>query len=99
MLTCCGHSPSHLFAYLTHSFTFLSQEQLQAKFTKDVFVSVFEEYKFQEIALDEINYDDNTDVLDLIQNRTGLLAMLNEECIRPNGSDYGFVNKVRISRQ
>jgi hypothetical protein len=48
------------------------------------------------IALDEIKYDDNTVVLDLIQNRTGLLAMLNEECIRPNGSDYGFVNKVRF---
>jgi myosin-5 len=75
-----------------------ANEQLQAKFTKDVFTSVFEEYKLEEIALDEIKYDDNTEVLDLIQNRTGLLAMLNEECIRPNGSDYGFVNKVRISR-
>jgi myosin-5 len=71
-----------------------ANEQLQAKFTKDVFTSVFEEYQLEGIALDEIKYDDNTDVLDLIQNRTGLLAMLNEECIRPNGSDYGFVNKA-----
>eukprot|EP00934_Nitzschia_sp_Nitz4_P005747 Nitzschia sp. Nitz4//scaffold16_size188269//162762//166590//NITZ4_001815-RA/size188269-processed-gene-0.28-mRNA-1//1//CDS//3329538589//5737//frame0 len=71
-----------------------ANEQLQAKFTKDVFVGVFEEYKSEGINLEEIKYDDNTDVLDLIQNRTGLLAMLNEECIRPNGSDYGFVNKA-----
>jgi myosin-5 len=71
-----------------------ANEQLQQKFTKDVFVSVFEEYKEEDISLDEITYDDNTHVLDLIQNRTGLLAMLNEECIRPNGSDYGFVNKA-----
>ena len=71
-----------------------ANEQLQQKFTKDVFVSVFEEYKEEGISLDEIQYDDNTHVLDLIQNKTGLLAMLNEECIRPNGSDYGFVNKA-----
>lgn len=71
-----------------------ANEELQAKFTKDVFVSVYAEYKDEGISLDEIKYDDNTHVLDLIQNRTGLLAMLNEECIRPNGSDYGFVNKA-----
>jgi myosin-5 len=71
-----------------------ANEQLQQKFTKDVFVSVFEEYKEEGISLDEIHYDDNTHVLDLIQNSSGLLAMLNEECIRPNGSDYGFVNKA-----
>lgn len=71
-----------------------ANEQLQAKFTKDVFVSVYAEYNDEGISLDEIKYDDNTHVLDLIQNKTGLLAMLNEECIRPNGSDYGFVNKA-----
>lgn len=71
-----------------------ANERLQQKFTQDVFVSVFEEYKEEGITLDEIDYDDNTHVLDLIQNRTGLLAMLNEECIRPNGSDCGFVNKA-----
>jgi myosin-5 len=71
-----------------------ANESLQSKFTKDVFVSVYAEYKDEGIGLEEITYDDNTHVLDLIQNRTGLLAMLNEECIRPNGSDYGFVNKA-----
>jgi myosin-5 len=71
-----------------------ANESLQSKFTKDVFISVYAEYKEEGISLEEITYDDNTHVLDLIQNRTGLLAMLNEECIRPNGSDYGFVNKA-----
>jgi myosin V len=71
-----------------------ANESLQSKFTKDVFVSVYAEYKDEGISLEEITYDDNTHVLDLIQNRTGLLAMLNEECIRPNGSDSGFVNKA-----
>lgn len=59
-----------------------------------MYCSVYAEYKEEGISLDEIKYDDNTHVLDLIQNKTGLLAMLNEECIRPNGSDYGFVNKA-----
>ena len=76
-----------------------ANEQLQQKFTKDVFVSVFEEYKEEGINLDEITYDDNTHVLDLIQNRTGLLAMLNEECVRPGGSDYGFVNKATAANK
>ena len=55
-----------------------ANEKLQQKFTRDIFQTVMEEYKFEGIALDDITYDDNTDVLDLIEGRTGLLAMLNE---------------------
>ncbi|GAX24125.1 hypothetical protein FisN_9Hh378 [Fistulifera solaris] len=71
-----------------------ANEKLQQKFTKDIFKAVQEEYKFEGIALDDILYDDNSDVLDLIEGRTGLLAMLNEECVRPKGSDKEFVYKA-----
>lgn len=71
-----------------------ANEKLQQKFTRDIFQTVQEEYKFEGIALDDITYDDNTDVLDLIEGRTGLLAMLNEECMRPKGSDKEFVYKA-----
>lgn len=71
-----------------------ANEKLQQKFTRDIFQTVQEEYKFEGIALDDITYDDNTDVLDLIEGRTGLLAMLNEECVRPKGSDKEFVYKA-----
>ena len=71
-----------------------ANEKLQQKFTRDIFQTVMEEYKFEGIALDDITYDDNTDVLDLIEGRTGLLAMLNEECVRPKGSDKEFVYKA-----
>ncbi len=37
---------------------------------------------------------DNTDVVDLIESRMGLLAMLNEECVCPKGSDREFVYKA-----
>ena len=54
-----------------------ANEKLQQKFTEDIFRSVQEEYEEEGIALAEIWYDDNTDVLDLIEGRTGLLALLN----------------------
>ena len=69
-------------------------EKLQAKFTEDIFRSVQLEYEAEGIPLDEIKYDDNTDVLDLIEGKTGLLAMLNEECVRPKGTDEAFVTKA-----
>ena len=71
-----------------------ANEKLQAKFTEDIFRSVQEEYQREGIPLDEIKYDDNTDVLDLIEGKTGLLAMLNEECVRPKGTDEAFVSKA-----
>jgi myosin-5 len=71
-----------------------ANEKLQQKFTKDIFKAVQEEYKFEGIALDDIKFDDNSDVLELIEGRTGLLAMLNEECMRPKGSDKEFVYKA-----
>jgi myosin-5 len=69
-------------------------EKLQAKFTEDIFRSVQEEYEYEGIPLDLIKYDDNTDVLDLIEGKAGLLSMLNEECVRPKGSDEAFVQKA-----
>uniref|UniRef100_A0A7S3P970 Myosin motor domain-containing protein n=1 Tax=Amphora coffeiformis TaxID=265554 RepID=A0A7S3P970_9STRA len=76
-----------------------ANEKLQQKFTKDIFQAVMEEYKFEGIALKDIKYDDNSDVLDLIEGRAGLLAMLNEECVRPKGSDREFVFKAKNSNK
>jgi len=71
-----------------------ANEKLQQKFTQDIFRSVQQEYEYEGIELEEITYNDNTDVLDLVEGRMGLLAFLNEECVRPGGSDKGFVSKV-----
>jgi myosin heavy subunit len=72
-----------------------ANEKLQQKFTNDIFQAVMEEYKFEGIALDDISYDDNSDVLELIEHRGGLLALLNEESVRPKGSDKEFVYKAK----
>lgn len=71
-----------------------ANEKLQQKFTEDIFRSVQQEYEAEGIELAEIWYDDNTDVLDLIEGRSGLLALLNEECVRPKGTDFDYVQKA-----
>jgi myosin-5 len=71
-----------------------ANEKLQQKFTEDIFRSVQAEYESEGIELADISYDDNTDVLDLIEGRHGLLALLNEECVRPKGNDQDFVQKA-----
>jgi myosin V len=76
-----------------------ANEKLQQKFTEDIFRSVQAEYEAEGIELAEIAFDDNTDVLDLIEGRTGLCAMLNEECVRPKGSDEAFVQKALASNK
>ena len=71
-----------------------ANEKLQHKFIEDVFSSVEKEYKAEGISLSEINYEDNTEVLMLVEGNLGLIDILNEECFRPKGSDKGFVNKI-----
>lgn len=71
-----------------------ANEKIQQKFTNDMFKAVQAEYELEGVPLDEITYDDNTDVLDLIESKNGLLAMLNEECLRPKGGDDAFVFKA-----
>ncbi|KAL7577779.1 hypothetical protein ACA910_010536 [Epithemia clementina (nom. ined.)] len=72
-----------------------ANEKLQQKFTQDVFRCVQEEYHAEGIPLKDIYYDDNTNVLDLIEGRpTGLLALLNEECVRPKGNAMEYVQKA-----
>jgi len=72
-----------------------ANEKLQQKYTLDVFSSVQEEYEYEGIALGDISYSDNAEVLRLIEGRMGLIAVLNEECVRPNGNDTSFVSKVK----
>jgi myosin-5 len=71
-----------------------ANEKLQQKFTLDIFRSVQQEYEFEGIELGEITYIDNSDVLNLIEGRMGLISVLNEECVRPKGNDTAFVNKI-----
>ena len=72
-----------------------ANEKLQQKFTQDIFRSVQVEYEEEGIELGEISYEDNADVLQLVEGRMGMIAVLNEECVRPKGSDTAFVSKIQ----
>jgi len=72
-----------------------TNEKLQQKYTHDVFQSVQDEYEFEGIELPNLHYEDNTDVVALIEGRMGLIAVLNEECVRPRGNDQAFVSKIK----
>ena len=68
---------------------------MQQKYTLDIFRSVQEEYSDEGIELGEIPFEDNTEVLRLIEGKIGIIAVLNEECVRPKGNDTSFVSKVK----
>eukprot|EP00934_Nitzschia_sp_Nitz4_P001421 Nitzschia sp. Nitz4//scaffold184_size43902//21312//25056//NITZ4_007283-RA/size43902-snap-gene-0.27-mRNA-1//-1//CDS//3329539654//1421//frame0 len=74
-------------------------EKLQQKFTRDIFRTVQEEYKAEGLNLDDIKYDDNSDVLELIEGKFGIIKQLNEECVRPKGNDQAFVSKALQSNK
>lgn len=39
---------------------------------------------------------DNSEVIELLEGRLGLINQLNEECVRPNGGDESFVYKLKV---
>jgi len=72
-----------------------ANETLQQKYNMDIFKSVQDEYQYEGIELNDITFVDNSNVVNLIEGRMGLIAVLNEECIRPNGKDSSFVLKTK----
>ncbi|KAI9916764.1 hypothetical protein PsorP6_016900 [Peronosclerospora sorghi] len=76
-----------------------ANEKLQHKFTQDVFKAVQEEYEREKITWAHISYADNSETLALIEGRMGVLALLNEEIVRPRGNEEGFVSKLASAYQ
>jgi myosin heavy subunit len=71
-----------------------ANEKLQQKAINDIFRETKEEYEYEGIPLRHVEIDDNEQVLKVIEGRSGLIALLNEECYRPRGNDKAFVSKV-----
>jgi len=73
-----------------------TNEKLQQKYICDVFQSVIQEYEFEGLPLfRNIVVSNNSEVLSLIEGRMGILDVLNEECLRPKGSNEAFVSKLK----
>jgi len=59
-----------------------------------VFKAVQQEYSDEGIPWERIEFKDNAPLLALIEAKLGIIAMLNEECVRPKGADENFVSKL-----
>lgn len=53
-----------------------------------------QEYEREGLKVSYINYPDNQPCIDMIESRVGLLALLDEQCRLPAGSDSGLRSKM-----
>jgi len=72
-----------------------TNEALQQQFNKFIFKLEQEEYEAEGIQWAFISFPDNQDCLDTIQQKkSGILAMLDDECRLPRGSDRNFCKRL-----
>lgn len=72
-----------------------TNEALQQQFNKYVFKLEQQEYEKEGILWKFISFPDNQDVLDLIDRKhTGIMALLDEQCILPKSSDEKFTRYI-----
>jgi myosin-7 len=71
-----------------------TNEKLQQFFNQFIFKLEQEEYAKEGIPVESVQYKDNQPCLDLIESKTGVLAMLDEECKVPKGNDETYLAKL-----
>lgn len=72
-----------------------ANETLQQHFNRTVLRQEQEEYELEGISWSFIDFPDNFQCIDLIQGRPeGILELLDEESIMPQGGDTNFIHKV-----
>ncbi|KAK8101595.1 hypothetical protein PG999_011969 [Apiospora kogelbergensis] len=71
-----------------------ANEKLQQEFNAHVFKLEQEEYVREQIDWTFIDFADNQPCIDLIENKMGILSLLDEESRLPMGSDEQFVTKL-----
>ncbi|GAB6032023.1 myosin I [Chamberlinius hualienensis] len=71
-----------------------ANEKLQQQFNQHVFKLEQDEYVREKIEWKFIDFYDNQPCIDLIENKIGILDLLDEECKMPKGSDITWVQKL-----
>ena len=75
-----------------------ANEKLQGHFNEFNFSLEIEEYKQEQIewTYDDFYFQTNAKCIEMIEGRrTGMLSLLDEQCIMPNGNDDTFCNKLK----
>uniref|UniRef100_A0A3Q3WH83 Uncharacterized protein n=1 Tax=Mola mola TaxID=94237 RepID=A0A3Q3WH83_MOLML len=73
-----------------------ANEKLQQQFNLHVFKLEQEEYMREDIPWTLIDFYDNQPVIDLIEAKMGILDLLDEECLFPQGTDHSWLQKLFI---
>lgn len=71
-----------------------ANEKLQQQFNQHVFKLEQEEYLREGIEWTMIDFYDNQPCIDMIEDKLGILALLDEECRMPRGSDSSWIGKI-----
>ncbi|XP_027019679.2 unconventional myosin-Vc [Tachysurus fulvidraco] len=71
-----------------------ANEKLQQQFNLHVFKLEQEEYMKEDIPWTLIDFSDNQPVIDLIEAKMGILDLLDEECLFPQGTDNNWLQKL-----
>ncbi|XP_061577627.1 unconventional myosin-Vc [Cololabis saira] len=71
-----------------------ANEKLQQQFNMHVFKLEQEEYMKEGIPWTLIDFYDNQPVIDLIEAKMGILDLLDEECLFPQGTDQSWLQKL-----
>lgn len=71
-----------------------ANEKLQQEFTHHVFKLQQEDYIKEGIEWSFIKYTDNQACIDLIEDRSGIFSLLDEQCKLPAGSDKAWAEKM-----
>mmetsp|Transcript_19374 Transcript_19374/g.28663 ORF Transcript_19374/g.28663 Transcript_19374/m.28663 type:complete len:1499 (+) Transcript_19374:129-4625(+) len=72
-----------------------ANEKLQQQFNYFVFEMEQEEYKKEKIRWDFIEFPDNKDSIELIENKpAGILCLLDDQCIAPRATDQSLANNL-----
>jgi myosin heavy subunit len=75
-----------------------TNERLQAHFTDALIRRQQAEWKREGVTCGHIAFPDNAPQLELLDsNKGGVLALLDEECAVPKGSDEGYVSKMHVA--
>eukprot|EP01094_Clydonella_sp_ATCC50884_P004683 TRINITY_DN13717_c0_g1_i1.p1 TRINITY_DN13717_c0_g1~~TRINITY_DN13717_c0_g1_i1.p1 ORF type:complete len:1028 (+),score=338.91 TRINITY_DN13717_c0_g1_i1:131-3085(+) len=69
-------------------------EKLQQIFIELTLKTEQEEYTKEGIPWEDIDYFNNKPVVELIEKRGGILALLDEECLFPKGTDLTYAQKL-----
>nr|CCA14389.1 myosinlike protein putative [Albugo laibachii Nc14] len=72
-----------------------ANEKLQQKFTEDIFKSIQLEYTEEGLIWPNVAFQDNLNIVTLIEGCSGILSLLYDEGLRPKGSDGSFTNRLR----